>query len=64
MCKRRPGREQKAQKFPLFFLVWRCLGPLAPTRFTRWHPFKGCHLQKLLDWIDLDIPEKILTFCF
>ena len=47
-----------------FFFFWSggCLGPfIAPTRFMRWWPFKGCHLQDVLDWVDLDTPGKILT---
>ena len=48
-------------------LLWSggCPGPfIAPTRFTRRWPFKGCHLQMALNQVYLDTPGIILTSCF
>ena len=49
------------------FLFWSegCLGLfIAPMRLSRWQPFKDHRPQKASDWIGLDSPGNILTFCF
>ena len=57
MCRKRPGREQKAKES--LFLVWRVPGAFyIPSMF-----FKVV-AQTSSDRVDLNIPRKILTSYF
>ena len=71
MCRKHLGRDKNPKKCGLLQSEG-CLGPfIALTHFSRQsplqghrQPFKGRHLQKAMDWVDLDTLGNILTSCF